>query len=48
MRGTRWLTEERCDGTLTRVRRGIVTVKDARTGKTVRLGPGRSYLSKAP
>ena len=48
VRGTRWLTEERCDGTLTRVRRGIVVVKDARTGKFVRVRAGRSYLAKAP
>ncbi|HUR87151.1 MAG TPA: hypothetical protein VMY78_17615 [Solirubrobacteraceae bacterium] len=48
VRGTRWLTEERCDGTLTRVRRGIVSVKDENTGKTVRVRAGRSYLAKAP
>jgi hypothetical protein len=28
VRGTRWLTEDRCDGTLTRVRRGVVEVED--------------------
>jgi hypothetical protein len=28
VRGTRWLTEDRCDGTLTRVVRGIVEVED--------------------
>jgi hypothetical protein len=28
VRGTRWLTEDRCDGTLTRVLRGTVEVED--------------------
>ncbi len=45
VQGTRWLTEERCDGTLTRVRRGIVTVKNLRTGKFVRVPAGHSYLA---
>ncbi|MBA3328616.1 MAG: hypothetical protein H0T43_09985 [Solirubrobacterales bacterium] len=48
VRGTRWLTEERCDGTLTRVRRGVVDVRDERTGKTVRLRAGDSYLARRP
>jgi hypothetical protein len=43
--GTRWLTEERCDGTLTRVRRGKVKVKNAKTGKTVTITAGHSYLA---
>jgi hypothetical protein len=46
VRGTRWLTEERCDGTLTRVRRGSVTVKNTRTGKTVVVRAGHSYLAR--
>ena len=28
VRGTKWLTEDRCDGTLTRVERGVVDVED--------------------
>jgi hypothetical protein len=28
VRGTRWLTEDRCDGTLTKVVRGTVEVDD--------------------
>jgi hypothetical protein len=31
VRGTRWLTEDRCDGTLTRVVRGTVEVEDFTT-----------------
>lgn len=46
VRGTLWLTEERCDGTLTRVVRGVVQVKDEGTGKTVSVTAGRSYLAR--
>jgi hypothetical protein len=28
VRGTKWLTDDRCDGTLVRVKRGVVAVKD--------------------
>ena len=48
VRGTQWLTQERCDGTLTRVVRGIVDVRNDRTGKTVRLRAGDSYLAPRP
>ena len=47
VRGTIWLTEERCDGTLTRVTRGIVSVRDTRLKKTVVVRAGRSYLARA-
>jgi hypothetical protein len=47
VRGTRWLTVERCDGTLTRVVSGRVRVRDLRTGRTVMLTAGRSYLARA-
>jgi hypothetical protein len=43
-----WLVEDRCDGTLTRVKIGRVDVRDFRLKKTSRLRPGRSYLAKAP
>src|SRR4029077_15729491 len=33
VRGTWWVVEDRCDGTLTRVKRGIVEVSELRTGK---------------
>lgn len=50
VRGTRWLVEDRCDGTLTRVRSGIVDVRDTRLKKTIRLRAGKrsQYLAKAP
>ena len=47
VRGTVWLVEERCDGTLTRVRRGSVTVRDRVARRTVVVRAGRSYLARA-
>jgi hypothetical protein len=47
VRGTIWLTEERCDGTLTRVTRGIVSVRDLRANRTVLVRAGHSYLARA-
>jgi hypothetical protein len=48
VRGTTWLVQDRCDGTLTRVRRGVVVVRDFRARKNVRVRAGQSYLAKAP
>jgi hypothetical protein len=48
VRGTRWLVQDRCDGTLTRVLRGVVRVQDFRKRKTVNVRAGQSYLAKAP
>jgi hypothetical protein len=48
VRGTHWLVQDRCDGTLTRVLRGVVKVKDFRTHKTVSVRAGHTYLAKAP
>ncbi|MGE4174796.1 MAG: hypothetical protein AB7G65_02960 [Thermoleophilia bacterium] len=45
VRGTRWLTVERCDGTLTRVMSGRVLVRDVRAGRRVMLTAGRQYLA---
>ena len=47
VRGTIWLTEERCEGTLTRVTRGVVSVRDLRAKRTVVVRAGRSYLARA-
>lgn len=47
VRGTVWLTEDRCDGTLTRVRRGRVTVRDFRLRRNRTLRAGQSYLARA-
>jgi Ca2+-binding RTX toxin-like protein len=45
--GTAWLTEDRCDGTLTRVDRGTVRVHDLLRHRTVAVHAGDSYLARA-
>lgn len=47
VRGTVWETIDRCDGTLTRVRRGRVAVRDFKRRKTVLVRAGKSYLARA-
>ena len=48
VRGTTWTVEDRCDGTLTRVTSGRVSVRDLRRRKTIVLRAGKSYLARAP
>ena len=48
VRGTHWLVQDRCDGTLTRVLRGVVKVQDFRHHKTVNVRAGHTYLATAP
>jgi hypothetical protein len=38
----------RCDGTLTQVSRGVVSVRDFALRKTITLRAGQRYLAKAP
>jgi Ca2+-binding RTX toxin-like protein len=45
--GTKWITEERCSGTFTRVLSGVVRVRDLRRHKTVTVRAGDSYLARA-
>jgi hypothetical protein len=47
VRGTVWLTEDRCDGTLIRVRTGRVVVRDLVLRRNVTVRAGRSYLARA-
>jgi hypothetical protein len=47
VRGTIWLVEDRCDGTLTKVSRGTVSVRDIKRKKTVTVKAGHSYLARA-
>ena len=47
VRGTRWLTVDRCDGTLTRVTDGAVVVRDFRRHRSVVVRKGHSYLARA-
>jgi hypothetical protein len=48
VRGTKWTTTDRCDGTLTSVQRGRVDVRDFKRRKTIKLKTGKRYLAKAP
>ena len=45
--GTQWLTEDFCDGTLVRVVRGVVVVRDLATGATVTVRAGHSVFTPA-
>ncbi len=47
VRGTIWLVQDECDGTLTRVKRGTVRVRDLKRHKTVTVKAGHSYLARA-
>ena len=47
VRGTHWLTVDRCDGTLTKVVSGVVQVADLKKHTTVLVRAGHSYLAKA-
>ena len=46
VRGTEWLTEDRCGGTFFTVREGTVDVRDFGRRRTVTLGAGASYLAR--
>jgi hypothetical protein len=48
VRGTDWGVRDRCDGTLTVVRRGAVVVRDFRLHRTVVVRAGQTYLAKGP
>jgi hypothetical protein len=47
VRGTAWYVEDRCDGTLTRVSKGSVSVRDLRRHRTVIVNAGKSYLARS-
>ena len=46
--GTEWGVRDRCDGTLTVVRRGVVSVRDFVLHRTITVRTGQTYLAKAP
>jgi hypothetical protein len=46
VRGTVWTMSDRCDGTLTSVKRGRVAVRDFRRKRTVVVRAGKSYLAR--
>jgi FG-GAP-like repeat len=47
VRGTIWLVQDQCNGTLTKVKRGTVAVRDFRRKRTVSIKAGHSYLASA-
>ena len=46
VRGTRWATVMTCTGTITRVVKGAVSVRNRRTGRTVLVRAGHSYFAR--
>ena len=48
VRGTIWKTEDRCDGTLTQVQEGSVTVRDFGRKRDFVVRAGKSYLAETP
>ncbi len=47
VRGTKWLTRDRCDGTLVKVKRGLVDVKDFAKRRHVPVPAGKQYFARA-
>jgi hypothetical protein len=45
--GTKWLVQDSCAGTLTKVARGVVSVRDFGKKKTIKVKAGKHYLAKA-
>jgi hypothetical protein len=46
VRGTKWLVQDTCAGTLTRVVSGVVSVRDSVRRKTILLRAGKKYLAR--
>jgi hypothetical protein len=46
VRGTVWLTEDYCNGTLIKVQQGTVTVRDLVKNRTVTVTAGKSYFAE--
>ena len=46
VRGTIWLTADRCDGTFVRVRQGVIQVNDVPKRRVVTVRAPRTYLAK--
>jgi hypothetical protein len=45
VRGTKWLTQDRCDGTLVKVNQGVIQVNDQPKRRQVTVRAPRSYLA---
>jgi hypothetical protein len=46
VRGTKWFVRDSCAGTLTKVAKGVVSVRDRVRHRTITLRAGRRYLAK--
>ena len=46
VRGTVWLTEDRCTGTFFKVKKGVVTIRDFSANETFPLGKGKTYFAQ--
>jgi hypothetical protein len=46
VRGTEWLVQDSCAGTLTQVKKGVVSVRDNVKNKTILLKAGKKYLAR--
>ncbi|HEX6021030.1 MAG TPA: right-handed parallel beta-helix repeat-containing protein, partial [Solirubrobacter sp.] len=47
IRGTKWLVQDTCTSTLTRVTQGVVTVRDRVRKRTIIVRRGKSYVARA-
>jgi hypothetical protein len=47
VRGTKYLVKDTCKGTLTMVQSGVVTVRDLRKHRTIKLKKGQRYFARA-
>ena len=45
VQGTIWWAQDTCEGTLFKVKRGVVTIKDFTSGRTLKLHAGQRYLA---
>ena len=46
VRGTEWLTQDRCDGTLTHVIKGTVSIRPRGAHHNITITAGQSYLAR--
>ncbi len=46
VRGTKWLVEDTCAGTLTKVKVGVVSVRDKVRHRTITVRKGKSYRAR--
>jgi DNA-binding beta-propeller fold protein YncE len=45
VRGTIWWAQDTCEGTFFKVKKGVVTIKDFSSGRTLKLHAGQRYLA---